>query len=213
MESLVSLVLFFATGFAVALFAGWLYVQAAQRAQRQAEPAVGAVLRIRANSGMYRSKVLQVGKSVWTISAPLQRDAYVPFRIGEEIVVEAAGKRGALVFRSEIVARDGETHELVIQRPDQVHEVERREHRRWPQLAGEKLQIEGSPARILDLAQGGARLETGYRAARGDRLRIDTPWGQTLYGWVLSSEPGQVRVRFEELVDLKSGKKETAPAL
>jgi hypothetical protein len=213
MENLASLIVFFATGFAVALFAGWLYTQAVTRARRQVEPAVGAVLRIRANSGMYRSKIVQVGKSVWTLSAPLQRDHYVPFRVGEEIVIEAAGKRGALVFRSEIVARDANTHELMIRRPLEVHEVERREHKRWPHLNGSKVQVDGVNGRILDLAQGGARLEVSTRLRRGDRLRLDTPWGQTLFAWVLESEPGQVRVRFEELVELRPGKRETAPAL
>jgi hypothetical protein len=213
MENLASLILFFVSGFAVALFAGWLYTEAAKRARKQAEPSAGAVLRIRAASGMYRSKVLHVGKSVWTISAPLQRDCYVPFRVGEEVVIEAAAKRGALVFRSVIVARDAETHELMIDRPAEVHEVERREHKRWPHLAGTKLQIDGMTAKILDLAQGGARLEVSSRLHRGDRLRVDTPWGQTLFAWVLDAEPGQVRVRFEELVELRPSKRETAPAL
>jgi hypothetical protein len=162
---------------------------------------------------MYRSKMLLVGKSVWTISAPLQRDSYVPFRVGEEVVIEAAGKRGALIFRSEVVARDAETHELMITRPSEVHEVERREHRRWPHLAGAKILVDGVGGRILDLAQGGARVEVASRLCRGDRLRLETPWGQTLSAWVLDCEPGQVRVRFEELVDPRAGKRETAPAL
>jgi hypothetical protein len=74
------------------------------------------------------------------------------------------------------------------------------------------MSIDGVAARILDLSQGGARVETTTRTHRGDRLRIDTPWGQTLYGWVLASEPGQARIRFEELVELRPSKRETAPS-
>lgn len=213
MQDLVSLIAFFVVGFLLSFGVAWTYVRIATRQRRQAEPVVGAILRIRAGSGMYRSQIVRLGRSAWTISAPLQRDSYVPLRVGEEIVIEAPGKKGALVFRSTVIARDATTHEVVIERPTTVHEVERREHKRWPHLIGQKLTVEGTTARILDISQGGARVETKSRTHRGDRLRIDTPWGQTLYGWVLDSEPGQARIRFEELVEIRPGKRETAPAL
>src|ERR1044072_9376507 len=166
MQDLVSLILFFATGFTLSFGVAGVKVKIAKRQRKQAEPEAGAICRIRAASGMYRSQVVRLGRSAWVVSAPLQRDSYVPLRVGEEVVIEAAGKRAAFVFRSEIIARDATTHELTLTRPDTVHEVERREHKRWPHLVGTKMSIVGVNARILDLSHGGARVETTTRPHR-----------------------------------------------
>src|SRR4051794_14678642 len=106
MENLASLILFFAAGFGISLGLAWLFVQIVARLRKQPVPIPGSILRIRAGSGFYRSHVLDSAGSVWRISAPLQRDAYVPLRVGEEVVIEAAAKNGALLFRTQIVARE-----------------------------------------------------------------------------------------------------------
>ena len=100
MENLGSLILFFAAGFAVALSTSWLIVKITFLLRRQPDPAVGTILRVRATSGVYRSHLVSLGESAWIMSAPLQRDHHVPLREGEEVIIEAADKHGALLFRS-----------------------------------------------------------------------------------------------------------------
>lgn len=213
MENLASLIIFFATGFVVALTTAWLFVKMTLHFRKKLIPPVGSVLRLRASSGVYRSNLMKLGGSVWTISAPLQRDTYVPLRVGEEIVVEAASKHGALVFRSQIVARHTHPHSFSIQCPDKIHQIERREHKRWPHLSGEPVKLEGQNGRIIDLSEGGARIQSPCRTHKGDRVRLDMPWGQEIYAWVLSSEGNEARLRFEDLMELRPNKRETAPAV
>lgn len=213
MENLASLLAFFAIGFAIAFTASWILIKAAVHLRNRLNPAPGAILRIRADSGSYRSHMIKLGGSVWTISAPIKRDSYVPLRAGEEVVIEAASKRGALLFRTVILARHAGNHTLTIKRPTRVHLVERREHKRWPHLEGAKVKVEGENAQLLDISEGGARIKTGFRLHKGDRVRVDMPWCEAMFGWVLSSEAGETRVRFEELMEIRPSKRETAPAV
>lgn len=212
MENLASLSLFFAVGFIFALSVAWLFVKVAQRVNQQQVPRPGAVLRIRASSGMYRSHMVGLSDSVWTISAPIQRDTYVPLRVGEELVIEAACNSGALIFRSQIVAREADSHTLLIQKPSKVHAVERRGHRRWPHLCGAEVKLEGQTSRLIDLSEGGAKVKTGYQTHKGDRVRMNLPDGQEVYGWVISRDGDEARLRFEELLQIGPIKKETVPA-
>lgn len=202
MENLVSLILFFGTGFAVALGAAWLFIRITLYLRTRLDPSIGDTLRVRAASGMYRSRLLGLGRSSWTLSAPLQRDAFVPIRIGEELVIESASRQGALLFRSQVVARDPETHSLHIQRPERIHLVERRGHRRFPELEGAAVQLEGESATLMDISEGGARLHTSTKAHRGDRVRLDLPSGDSVFAWVLSTDGCEARLRFEELMML-----------
>lgn len=84
-------------------------------------PSPGAPLRIRADAAVYRSRFLEVGMDGWVFAAPLQRDAYVPLRVGEDLVVEAEEAEGRLVFRATLVDRCGDSGRMVMSRPVQVH--------------------------------------------------------------------------------------------
>ena len=212
MENLVSLILFFATGFAVSMGAAWLFVKITLHLRNQLNPSVGAILSVRASSGIYRAHIVKLG-SVWTISAPLQRDNYVPLRVGEEVVIEAASKHGALLFRTEILSRQTNPHCLIVKKPEKIHRIERREHKRWPHLTGSKVKIGGENGQLLDLSEGGARVQTSFRTHKGDRVKLEMPWGQAIDAWVLSREGNEARLRFEELLELRPGKRETAPAV
>jgi hypothetical protein len=205
MENLGSLIIFFAVGFVVAACSAWLYVKTIRHLRDRLDPEIGSILRIRAASGVYRSHMMELGRSVWAMSAPLQRDNHVPLRVGEELVIEAASQGGALLFRSKVVARQSNPHTILIERPEKIHRVDRRDHKRWPQLAGAKVRLEGQPAELLDLSESGARLQTASRQYKGERVRLDLPWGAVVYGWVVASEGSESRVRFEELVEVGSG--------
>jgi len=115
-------------------------------------------------------------------------------------VAEATCPGGALIFRAKVLDRSCEDHTICLERPSEVRKIDRREHRRWPEFAGMRLEIEGCDGRILDLAAGGIRVRSACRTGKGDRVKIELPWGETVFGWVLSREGEEVRVRFEELV-------------
>jgi len=199
MESPVSLFLYSGFALLLALLVSWLYVRFGRLLRERRDPSPGSILRLRASGGVYRSQILALGADAWRISAPLQRDCFVPLRQGEDVVIEAACEGGALVFRTQILDRCLDDHTLLVGRPATIHRIERREHPRWREFAGEKLDIEGCAGRIIDLAAGGARIQSVYRACKGERVKLDMPWKETLYGWVLSREGDETRVRFEEL--------------
>jgi hypothetical protein len=89
-------------------------------------PSPGSPLRIRADEAVYRSRFLEAGTEGWIFAAPLQRDVYVPLRVGEDLVVEAEEPEGRLIFRAKLVERCGNTGRMVMSRPMQVFRAEAR---------------------------------------------------------------------------------------
>jgi c-di-GMP-binding flagellar brake protein YcgR len=131
MQNPADLILFFGAGFGLSLAIAWMLRKMAEQARLRLTPREFATLRIRAGVGSYRSKMISTSGSVWHIALPIQRDAYVPLRVGEEVVIEAAGPEGALIFRSHILARETDPACLIISKPKRICKVERREHQRW----------------------------------------------------------------------------------
>ncbi|MGV3615870.1 MAG: flagellar brake protein [Fimbriimonas sp.] len=95
------------------------------RAPAMPVPSAGASLRIRADAAVYRSRFLEATAEGWVFAAPLQRDAYVPLRVGEDLVVEAEEEDGRLIFRSQLVQRCAETGRMVMSRPKNVFRADR----------------------------------------------------------------------------------------
>ena len=214
MQSLASLFLFFAVGFGLALAGSCVAALLARRGRSTQVPKVGAKVRIRTGAGVYRSRIRSNDGSTWRVATPVQRDRYVPMREGEEVVIEAAGSKGVLLFRSRVLGEEADAGSLAIQRPDRIHYVERRSARRYPALAGSLGKLEGTEARLMDVSEGGARVCSSARVSKGDRVELELPWGDVLYGWVLSHEGEESRIRFEEplVVEARNrGKRETAP--
>lgn len=89
-------------------------------------PSPGSALRIRADEAVYRSRFLEAGQKGWVFAAPLQRDVYVPLRVGEDLVVEAEEAEGRLIFRAKLVERCGDTGRMVMTRPMHVFRAEAR---------------------------------------------------------------------------------------
>lgn len=191
----VSLVTLLTTSFVGALGLSWLVVRLARPFRAPVAPTPGSVLRLRTDSGIYRSRFLGVGDSGWRISAPLQRDRFVPLRIGGRVLAEMSCGGGALVFRTSIAARDGDSHELVLMPPSNSHHVERRQHaRRFGDSA--RVAVDGEAAELLDVSAGGVRVRTPRPLRRGDRVRLDLA-SEEVYAWVLGAEGTTARLVFE----------------
>lgn len=206
MPEIVQLSLLFLAAFAVA--AGLTAIVSAVGRHRTAGlvPPENAGLRIRASSGMYRSRFLGAGPSGWTFAAPIQRDAYVPIRVGEQLTIEASSANGMLLFQTEVIERDADTHQVTVAPPHRVSRIERRQARRFPEYKGVSALLDGRAATLCDLSEYGARLETDAEVRAGERveLRLDGA-REPIVGWVLEATPqgrGRLiaRIRFEDPV-------------
>jgi hypothetical protein len=210
MQDFVTLIGYVFVLFAAAMAAGWLITSLKLGKKAVEDPEVGTCLRLRGPSCMYRSRLLEVRGPFWILSAPLMRDCYVPLRPGEKLNIEVPYKNGVLFARTEVKSRDQESHTLIIERPEGVKPVDRRQAKRLKDLMDDSAVIEGVKSSIVDVSIGGAKVRTQRRFLPGERIRIDLPWvnGPT-YGWILESieiSPSagvEARIRFEtELASL-----------
>lgn len=205
MQDVAALIGYMFVLFAAAMAAGWLFTSL-KLGQRPVEnPEIGACVRIRGESRMYRSRLLEVRGPFWILSAPLMRDAYVPLRVGEKLSIEVPYKDGVLFARTEVKSRDAATHTIIIERPEGVRPIDRRQAKRLKDLRDPAAEIEGAPASIVDVSLGGAKVRTQRRFLPGERIRIDLPWvGAPTFGWVLEvveispSAGVEARIRFEK---------------
>lgn len=146
-------------------------------------PPIG-ILRLRADSGVYRCRYHRVVPAGWVVGAPLRRDHHVPLRPGESVVVEAPVPGGVQVFRSEVLDRIAATHELVLRQPTRVEAWDRRSEPRTTASEGALIKLNGEMAGVVDAAPNGLRVLTLARLEPGEaiRLRVD---GELRDGWVL----------------------------
>jgi len=170
--------------------------------------APGAMVRIKAEGGVYRTRFLRRRQEGLVFAAPLQRDHYVPLHPEEEVKVEAPMRDGVLIFRSKIVERHVDSHEICLAFPQEIHRKERRECAR-KSLSGKQISVEERPAWLLDISEFGAKFARNGPLQKGERIRVDLA-DRSLYGWVLECTlnvvEGEgshvVRARFEEPVRL-----------
>lgn len=113
--------------FLLAMSFGYALTLAARRARRSTQPRFrieqGTPLRIRADQAVYRSRVLETSTAGLVFAAPLQRDTYVPLRIGERLVVEALLDGEKLLFHSAILNRDSATGQMTMEIPKKLYRV------------------------------------------------------------------------------------------
>lgn len=182
------------------------YGLAATRRRSAPLPRVPSAVRIRARHGVYRAFVESIDKSGWLISAPLQRDVYVPLQPGEEIIVEAPTSSGVLLFRSTITDRCPDAKHITLRTPKTSRYLDRREEPRNERVAGRCVQIDGHLAELVNLSPRGACALVKGEVARGARVRFWCPSSKDeRYGWVLESTADvldglparRVRIRFE----------------
>ncbi|MBS1709594.1 MAG: flagellar brake domain-containing protein [Armatimonadetes bacterium] len=157
--------------------------------------------------GVYRCYYLSTEKEGLVFSAPLQRDAYVPVRVGETFMAQIPTSDGVLTFRTEVVSRDAATHQFTVAHPSHVRRIERRSELRETVFDGIEAVLNGEPAVLCDLSKSGAKFVTHCDVTAGEEVTITLPDGKgTFEGWALESIPGAwgsaigriVRVRFSE---------------
>jgi hypothetical protein len=164
----------------------------------------GALVRIRTSSGVHRTRFNGLMTNGLSFADPLQRDSYVPLKMGEVVTVEAPLRDGVLMFRSMVASRDVETHEIVLEAPVSIYRQDRRDANRKV-LNGRTISVEGRPASLIDLSENGVRFARNGPLEKGERIRFEFEDG-IFFGWVLEClpnfDPGDgthvIRARFEE---------------
>lgn len=209
MNNVIELVGLFAVVFAVSF--GLAYVWSVlKRRQSQIPPPVNSVARLRTPGAVYRTRFVGVDAVGWRFTCPLQRDAYVPIRVGEAVTVECQSEGGVRIFRSEVVGRDALTKELILRVPGTVYVRDRRFEARRTDVAGMTVDIDGTEAVLADLSSTGLRVVAAKPIPKGERVSLRmagvVPDRQT--AWVIGSEPNVngpgflVRLKLEEALDL-----------
>ncbi|MFQ3678359.1 MAG: flagellar brake protein [Fimbriimonadaceae bacterium] len=209
MSSVIELVGLFAVVFAVSFGMAYIWAQLKRR-QKQAPPPENSVARMRASGAVYRTRFVGVDRAGWRFSCPLQRDAYVPIRVGESLTVECQSENGVRIFRTEVVGRDALKKELILRAPDTVHVRDRRSETRRTDVAGTTVDIDGVGAVLADLSSTGLRVVAARPFPKGERVSLRmmgiAPYAQT--AWVIGCEPNAngpgylVRLKLEETLDL-----------
>ncbi|MBX3117709.1 MAG: flagellar brake protein [Fimbriimonadaceae bacterium] len=190
------------------IIGSYAWVTLRKRSQK-ATPTVGGTMRLRTVSGIYRARFLRETPEGWVFSAPIKRDVYVPLREGEAVTAECPTEHGVLLFRTHVISRENETHELILEKPKQANAHERRSQKRL-RLNGISLTVEAIEGNLLDISEGGAKAVLPRRFANGDRVAVQLPWAESpTYAAVLETqvEDGRgmysTRLVFEEPVKVQ----------
>lgn len=209
MQDLATLIGYVFVLFAAAVAAGWLITSLKLGKKAAENPEVGTCLRIRGESGMYRSRLVEVRGPFWILSAPLMRDYYVPLRVGEKLNIEVPYQNGVVFARTEVKSRDAESHTFIVDRPEGARPIDRRTDKRIYDLRDSSVVIEGVKSAIVNVSTGGLKVKTQRRFLPGERIQIDLPWvNAPIFGWVLESldiSPTagvEARIRFESAISV-----------
>lgn len=134
----------------------------------------GTFWRLRTSSGLYRVRFIQRQGQELIVDAPLDKNAYVPLRVGESLQVEAPAFGGCVAFRTEVVSRGAESKQLHLAIPSQVLNQNRRQHPRecFPETAFSRLN--GEPSALINISMGGARVISRAEVSVGDWIRLET---------------------------------------
>jgi hypothetical protein len=90
-------------------------------------PEIHADAKLKSKDKIFRSHFIHESDGSWVFAAPLQKDTYVPFRIGEELVIESMNSKGAFLFRSYVIERKMFPHVYVIAKPSRVFQITKKE--------------------------------------------------------------------------------------
>jgi hypothetical protein len=197
----------FAVVFAVSLAVSYLITSSRGKKLEQVHLPVNTKVRMVGAGGAYRCYFLRWEKEGIVFSTPLQRDRYVPLRVGESLIVQAPGASSLVTFCSEVISRSQETHELVLSHPRLVRKVDRRSEPRDTTCKGTIALINGLEGSLVDLSAGGLKAVVKGGIKPGDDVTIKLPRGMGVVdGWTLESAPAaldgglgrEVRIQFQK---------------
>lgn len=207
MESVIQTVGYLIALFLASLCASYLVGRLLRRAApRLPQLTVGTSCRLVGTGGVYRCYLGSVKGKGLEFSAPLQRDHYVPLRVGEALMVQIPVQEGVVSFRSVVVERDAERHTFRMAAPTHFRTLDRRSEPRDDSVYGREVALNGQAAEVLNVSAGGALVVTTLDVQPGDRIDLQLGGSNSVCpGWALESVPttlGQqaarsVRVRFE----------------
>ncbi len=190
-SQLAEMIGYFAMTFACAV--GVSYAYFTLRKRRCKTPVLGGTVRLRAVSGVYRTRFLRETPEGWVFSAPLKRDAYVPLREDEAVTAECPTDCGVLLFRTKVVSRNAETHEFTLEKPKNLEARERRATKR-AKISGLKIAIEELDADLVDISESGAKAVLSRRLTHGERVGVKLPWlEEPVYAAVLDTQVEDAR--------------------
>lgn len=175
-----------------------------RRWRRPFVPPVNAKMRVRTADAIYRCRFVGEGTDGWAFSAPLQRDNYVPLNVGQTVSCEVTTDVGVVVFEARVKGRRTDPPAIVLAPPRDVRNLNRRTDERKAVLGKNEISVDGTPATLLDLSRGGAKLRMRRAPVRGARVGLTLPSGESVIADVLESEPslGGAVVRLRFLSDL-----------
>lgn len=193
--------------FVLSWVAGWWLVGRKRRPMTLVPIAENCRVRMVGPGGTYRCYFVRRTKSGLVFSAPLQRDRYVPVKVGDALMVQAPLADGLVTFRSHVSDRNAETHEFTLAMPERIREVDRRSEPRDAQYSGTIVRVNDESASLINLSGSGARIVTNAVIHPGDNIYLDLPSELgTVHGWALECLPTnagsrvaqEIRIRFEE---------------
>ena len=194
--------------FAGSMALGFVCVKFLRR-KKAPVPKVNAVLRITSAGTVYRAHFVGERPDGWSFTPPLQRDSYVPIRVGEPITIETVMDGGVAVFRTTLRERSVNPPLLIADKPAFWHVEERRDSIRIEDIGHVNAKLDGDKVGLIDLSACGARIRSQAVRKEGDRVKLEVSGlGDAIYGWVLDSDRRGdryiLRMRFEEETDLSA---------
>ena len=171
-------------------------------------PEINAVLRIVTSGAAYRSHFVGVTPEGWTFTPPLQRDNYVPLKVGEPMIVETVMAGGVMIFQTFLKARHERPSILVAAVPKTWRLEDRRDALRIGEVGLLQTKLDGDRVGLIDISACGARIRSQAARTPGDRVKLEIAgMAEAIYAWVLdTTRKGDryvVRLRFEEAADLQ----------
>jgi hypothetical protein len=193
--------------FLMSVAGSYAFATLIKRAKRTHAPPENAKVRVRATNGVYRSRFLRETEAGWQFSAPICRDAYVPFRVGEELTMELADEDGILRFRTVVLDRDANEHIFTMRKPTQVIRDDRRAEERYTEYMGQTCKLDETEASILNVSKTGICVVSDQRLNPGERVQLSLPFADLpTFGYVVGREGAQkfckLRIRFDAPVAL-----------
>jgi c-di-GMP-binding flagellar brake protein YcgR len=169
------------------------------------KPLPNAKVRLKTNSAMYRSRLIEVSEAGWVFAAPMQRDSYIPIPIGEEMICEVMARGGVLLFSSSVIARRSVEGSIVVATPKKTQLKNRRDQTRRVDLPLD-VTVGGHEATVINLSEGGAKVRIRGFEREGNVIRVSLSSGEARAATVLEtahdSAGSVIRLCFDEPISV-----------